>query len=249
MIELPDIRNIVLANGAHDTREQGVCLLEAVAWFAGLPHSDHPECTDVALAAFGRSLNDRLKDDERQALRDLVPSLVGTKGSPELAKRRAYLLVDRHVRTVWPAFFRELPTPREEWAKRFESVPSIVDVESANAATEALRAVRDEARKARDDAWSKLTAGQRSDAAAAAYAAAAAAADAAYAAAYAADADAAYAADAAAAYAADAAYAAAYAADAAYAAAYAAAVKEPRKRTIERSIAAYVEAIELTEAS
>src|SRR5690606_17045771 len=98
-----NIDSIVLKRGVHSNREQGVCLLEAVAWFAGEEHSDHPWCVDVALAAYGRSLNDRLRDDERQLLRPLIPLLIGTRGSHELARRRAYYLVDSYFRVQLPA--------------------------------------------------------------------------------------------------------------------------------------------------
>jgi len=69
---------IVLARGKHGSREQGVCLLEAVAYVAGEPHSDHPACVSPVLAAFGRALNDALDSVERQRLVPLVPRLVGT---------------------------------------------------------------------------------------------------------------------------------------------------------------------------
>src|SRR5690606_12434912 len=78
---LPTLDEIILDSGAHPDREQGVCLMEAVAWVAGEPHSDHPRCVDVALAAYGRTLNDLLRDDERQLLVPLIPMLIGTRGS------------------------------------------------------------------------------------------------------------------------------------------------------------------------
>ena len=92
--KLLDLEDLELLHGAHTKRSEGLCLLEAVAWFAGEKHSDRPACTDVALAAYGRAFNDRLRADERQLLKPLIPRLVGTKGSPDLARRRAYLLVD-----------------------------------------------------------------------------------------------------------------------------------------------------------
>ena len=67
-----DLDNLTLLHGTHESAADGVCLMEAVAWLAGEPHSDHPACSDVALAAYGRSLNDRLEDDERQLLKPLV---------------------------------------------------------------------------------------------------------------------------------------------------------------------------------
>jgi hypothetical protein len=44
---------IVLKSGAHDSRESGVCALEAVAWFAGLPHSDRT-CRRVSVRCCAR---------------------------------------------------------------------------------------------------------------------------------------------------------------------------------------------------
>jgi hypothetical protein len=258
-----DINAIVLKNGSHRRREQGVCLMEAVAWMAGEKHSDRPQCADPVLAAYGRALNDRLRDDERQLLRPLIPKLIGTRGSSDLSRRRAFVIVDRYLRQDIAAFFRELPNkPRPDLAERFEALGPVVDGTSAERARDLAREVRADITKS----WSAADAAY--DAAyAAAYAAYAyAAADAAYA--YAVD-DAAYAyaaADAAYAYAVDdaayayavdaAAAAAAAAADAAYDAAYDAADadaadaadKALRERTIQRAIATFEAALALAEA-
>ena len=165
-----DLSSLFLKRGHHNSRDQGVCLLEAVAWMAGEPHTDRPACVDVALASYGRSLNDRCNDEERQRLTALVPRLVGTKGSPDLAMKRAYLLVDRHLRKILPVFFRELPhKPRPDLAEKFESLSPVVDAASARRARE----IASEARAAISYSYSH-------SAADAAYAAAAAA-DAAYA--------------------------------------------------------------------
>jgi len=270
-----DLSTFVLAHGNHGSPDDGMCLLEAAAYMAGEPHSDHPQCVDVALAAFGRTLNDRLREDERQLLKPLLPRLIGTRATPALARRRALLLVDRHVRSIVPAFLRELPhQPQPELAGRMEGLPPVVDTESARRARDLACEVRDAARSHLKAAKKALPKNISAAAAAAADAAAAAAADAyaaadadadaaaaayaaaAAAAAAAADADAAAAAAAAAyaAAAADAAAAAYAAADAAaaaaaYADAAAAAWKALRRRTAERSIAAFAEAIELLEAA
>jgi len=75
-----DLDTLTLAEGAHDDRSEGLCLMEAVAWFAGETHTDHPECVSPVLGAFGRELNDCLPDDKRQQLRSLIPLLPGTAG-------------------------------------------------------------------------------------------------------------------------------------------------------------------------
>src|SRR5689334_11107950 len=80
-----------LLGGGHDDFAEGACLLEAVAYVAGEAHSDHPQCACPVLAAYGRALNDALKDDERQRLAPLIPRLVGTASTPEVELRRAFV--------------------------------------------------------------------------------------------------------------------------------------------------------------
>ncbi len=87
------IEKLHLANGAHASRDAGVCLMEAVAWFAGEEHSDRPGCTSPVLAAYARAINDLFTDSERQLLVPLIPRLVGTV-DPVLDVRRCKLLAD-----------------------------------------------------------------------------------------------------------------------------------------------------------
>jgi len=211
--ELPS--NLVLKHGSHSSPDKGMCAMEAVAWVAGEPHSDHPKCASPVLGAIMRGLNDRFTDDERQLLAPLIPRLVGTR-APELESKRAYAMVDAAIRELAP-----MGLDAVKWtdlADRMRAIAPIVDLASANAALAICREIRSEAWDTR-----KKSAAAYAAADAAAYAADAADA---YAAAYAyADADAA----------ADAADAAAYAADAA--AAYAAdAYKSPEERARVRSL-------------
>ncbi len=99
------IEKLHLANGAHASRDAGVCLMEAVAWFAGEEHSDRPSCTSPVLAAYARIINDSLSQSERQLLVPLIPRLVGTV-DPALDVRRCQLLADRareFARCAWYA--------------------------------------------------------------------------------------------------------------------------------------------------
>jgi len=135
-----NLYSITLSRGPHRDRTDGVCLMEAVAWMAGEPHTDQPACVDPALAAFGRVLNDRLRDDERQHLLPLIPLLVGTARSRALSVRRAYHLVDRHVRHVLPALLRGLlDSPRPDVAARLEALDPMVDKASAQRAHAIVR--------------------------------------------------------------------------------------------------------------
>jgi hypothetical protein len=84
------IEDLVLKEGGHESREEGVCLLEAVAWVAGEPHSDHPVCVCPVLAEFGRSWNDTLNEaDRNRLLKPLIPLFVGTAGSLDAARAAA----------------------------------------------------------------------------------------------------------------------------------------------------------------
>ena len=68
--------------------------MEAVAWLAGEPHSDHPICTCPVLAAYVRALNDRMPDAVRQRLKDYLPILIGTRNEALELKRAQYLAWD-----------------------------------------------------------------------------------------------------------------------------------------------------------
>ena len=76
-----DHRDVLwLEAGSHQSPEEGLCLMEAVAWVAGEPHSDDPACVCSLLRSFGQRLNDSLDDERRQALKPLIPDLIGTAG-------------------------------------------------------------------------------------------------------------------------------------------------------------------------
>lgn len=97
-----------LYHGSHAPNDsQQWCLLEAVAWVAGEPWSDHPECVDPVLASFGRSWNDGLDDETRtRLLAPFIPRLVGTRSTAELQDRRSFMAADWVVRTYTPAWLK-----------------------------------------------------------------------------------------------------------------------------------------------
>jgi hypothetical protein len=201
-----------------------MCAMEVVAWIAGEPHSDHPQCASPILTSFCIRINDRWKDDERQLLLAVIPKLVGTRGDDARHKRQAFAIVNGHIREIVASVL-----DARNWndlGDRLRACAPIVNVETARAAKVVCAEVRDEARKRRSAAAS-ASADDAADADAYASAAAAAS-DAAASAAYAADA-AAY--DAAA-------YADAAAADAAASASARRAVIEKTINILERAIAA-----------
>ena len=96
---------VTLAAGAHPDGS-ALCAMEAVAFIAGEPVSDHPACTAPSIAAFIRTWSDGLPQAERDDLiRPLLPRLVGTRGSEALERRRVARVADWLVRTHVPAWF------------------------------------------------------------------------------------------------------------------------------------------------
>jgi hypothetical protein len=106
---LPYLEPLVLESGGHDAPNNGLvhaCVMEAVAYVAGEPWSDHPECASPVLGAFLRSWNDSLSDEDRQMLKPLIPRLVGTKASKAVEEKRAWMAADWLARECAPAFLR-----------------------------------------------------------------------------------------------------------------------------------------------
>jgi hypothetical protein len=206
---LEEVNTWPIFAGSHAEASEKACIMEAVAFVAGEPWSDHPQCSCPVIAAFMRRWNDGIRDDEvrTRLLRPLVPRLVGTRSSQDVEMKRAYLAIDWTIRVSAPAWL-ELAGLGDQ-ATLLRELAEVCDAASARVASKHAREARTAAAERRAENRSKLRSADADadDAAAAAayaaaaYAADAAAYDAAYDAAYAAY-DAAYAAD-------DAAYAAA----------------------------------------
>jgi hypothetical protein len=90
-MEQLQLENIRLKYGGHQTREDGLCAMEAVAYFAGEPHSDKPKCTCPVLAAFVRNLNDGMDDETRQLLKPYILRLINTNDSSKELERTKLL--------------------------------------------------------------------------------------------------------------------------------------------------------------
>lgn len=85
-----------LKRGNHERPENGLCALEAVAWFAGEAHSDHPACVCPLIAQFVRSLNDRL-EDRRQELVAYIPHLAKSMGPKHVFRSRLRYLLREYL--------------------------------------------------------------------------------------------------------------------------------------------------------
>ena len=126
--------------GAHESQDDGVCLLEAAAFLAGERHTDHPSCVCPVIAGFCRAWNDatgRTQGEEALSALGLplVPLIVGTAGPAELRDRRAVMVGDWCDRVVMPAWFRLVPALHAlaaEWSALPEATTA--DALSARAA-------------------------------------------------------------------------------------------------------------------
>lgn len=107
-----------ISHSSHPTREQGMCVMECVAYLADEIHSDHPQCACPVLTQIGIRLNDSTDFDTRQRLlRPLLVRLVGSRGSDELTKKRGYaalnFILKRHPDTKELAKDTCITTPEQ----------------------------------------------------------------------------------------------------------------------------------------
>jgi hypothetical protein len=173
-----------LHHGSHSPNDNAVmCAMEAVAFVAGEPWSDHPQCASPVIGAFMRAWNDSLPDAERSGLLlPLIPRLVGTRGSDALEERRSLMAADWLVREHTPAWL-ELAGMKDH-AAMLRALPEITSMAQVPSIRSPLEAVRKDAAAAGAAAWAAARDAARDAAWAAARAAAwAAARDAAWAAA------------------------------------------------------------------
>lgn len=137
---------IHLDRGAHSDPAAGMCLMEAVAYVQGEPHTDHPACVSPVLGVYGRALNDALPDELRQRLVLYIDRLPGTAGDGR-DERRGYIALDWLIRTYLPAWL-DLSPHLTEHSERVRALPTIVSRETAEQAGAVLAAAWAAARDA-----------------------------------------------------------------------------------------------------
>lgn len=93
---------LTLDKGSHESPAHGMCIMEAVAYFAGEQHSDAPRCVCPIVSGFLRIVNDFISSAERQALKPLIPMIIGSRAARDVAVQRMYRFTDWAVREVAP---------------------------------------------------------------------------------------------------------------------------------------------------
>ena len=151
------IKDIPLSKGKHDP-DSTFCVMEMVAYVAGEPWTDTPECASPVLTKYCQVINDSAPDEIRQKLKPYVLRLIGSRDEAK-EMRRMFLLTDRAVWVFVPLALEVAQLADE--ATKLRDLPPITDATSAaraaSAADSAARAANKiwaEALKALDDALS-----------------------------------------------------------------------------------------------
>jgi hypothetical protein len=128
-IEVP--ADLVLTFGAHTTREEGMCAMEAVAWLAGEKHSAAPACACRIITRFVQQLDNGISNDETRTrlLKPLLPKLIGTRANSAVEKQRAFIAADFAVREAAPLALEALGLRHK--AASLSSLLPIVDERTA----------------------------------------------------------------------------------------------------------------------
>ena len=139
--------SVHLTLGAHASREDGMCALEAIAWLAGEPHGADPVCVCPVLAGYFAGLNDTARSqEERDALKPYLWRAIGTSDDGREVER-SWMALDWLVRVQTPTWLEAGGLQEQAAALRAE--PEICERGAFERALPALM----RARKAWDDAW------------------------------------------------------------------------------------------------
>jgi hypothetical protein len=166
---LAKIAGLHLKSGAHSPNST-FCVMEAVAYVAGEPWSDHPECACPVISAFMRSWNDSLPTDadRDRLLKALVPRLVGTRNKA-VEQKRSLMAADWLIRVHTPVWLRLAGLVKQ--AESLEGLPEITAMAQYPSLRGPLEAVRRDAAAAWAAAGAAAWAATRAAAGAAAGAA------------------------------------------------------------------------------
>src|SRR5579859_5800297 len=158
---MPDTKTpaapVVLSRGAHEPDGE-YCLMEHISVRAGLPWSDRPACTHPVLAAAARNVNDRLGDEERQALLDLEDGLLAAPPRPGLEPRLSVQLAVWSAAQVLPAYEASYPGDQRPHQAIEAAKAWLADPSESNRKAAADAAYADAAAAAADAAYADAAA-------------------------------------------------------------------------------------------
>lgn len=87
------IKRLTVDYGAHDTFDDGSCVMEITAYAAGMKTcTDSPRIACEFVTPIMIQVNDKVSSNVRQELKALVPYLIGTRSRTKSMKRAYWLL-------------------------------------------------------------------------------------------------------------------------------------------------------------
>ena len=94
--------DLVISHGSHQSRADGMCVMELVAYLAGEPHTVTPACACPIVTKAAQVLNDGAPNDETRTrvLRPYLGRLATSRADRQTEERRVWALVDLSVRTI-----------------------------------------------------------------------------------------------------------------------------------------------------
>ena len=117
---LNEVEKLTLSKGAHESLNQGLCIMEMVSYLANEPWSDHPQCSCVALTAYAISLNDR--GDDGIACEDFAESWTRLRSFIQSLSSGIWALDTMSRIEDWCATFVIKSKPSNEGAKAKDSL-------------------------------------------------------------------------------------------------------------------------------
>ena len=138
---MKDVCAIPLGSGKHESPDDGMCVMEMASYLAREPWNDAPACVSPVIAAFCRSWNDAMNDEDRQRLKPYAFRVIWTNTGPADDETRAWLATDWLVRVQAPAWLRLAKL--DDHARALESLARIVDATTARTAQPTIAAARD----------------------------------------------------------------------------------------------------------
>jgi hypothetical protein len=151
---LARIEALPLKSGSHGKNSDlEMCVMEAAAYVAGEPWSDHPACACPVITDFMISWNDSLPNDAERdrLLKPLIALVVNTRSTPAVEEKRSYMALDWLIRVHTPKWLEMVPALHEH-AKALRELDAIVDMGGATAAGVKVRLASTDAAAAWDAA-------------------------------------------------------------------------------------------------
>lgn len=90
------LRGVTIEESSHYSRDDGMCVMECVAWLANEQHSDHPKCACPLATGLAIEINDSISDDKLRTrlLKPLALMLLNSKGDEKVLEKREAAIVN-----------------------------------------------------------------------------------------------------------------------------------------------------------